>query len=1162
MDEQVIWKVLGIEPTKSEEELKRRYYELLTSVNPEDDPEGFKRLRQAYEAAVELAERPEEEAEEVAKDEIDEWLDRVYNVYRYADSRNNPELWKELFQDDICLALDTAMEARERFIAFLMGHVYVDHEIWQLIDREFHIVEDVEELQESFPKDFLDYIVYQIENESFFAYDLLEVQALDEDTLNLDDYIMAYLRCKADIDRENYDNMWQRLDDLRAFEVYHPYEDVERIRISIVDDKIEDATALAEKLLMKVPDDVYAGYWSGCAWWKAGQWEKAYECWNHVVEVLPDHYSSRVGLAEYYIKVKEYVKAKDLIMELLESNGRDNYTLDLMRDVNVPLIEYYKELAEKEEYKKNMVEACWCMFQNEMFTETLDCLASLDIQKSDEEYYDYVNMKGRCYLGLEQYEKAVDYLLLWENAREMLEDDGSDKYKKRISREGFIKSAIGVAYQNLKNYEMAEKYLLEGISKEPDDNVRHSFMDRLALLYYDRGQCPNCIDTCTRIIEEDPGYYPAYLRRQQAAFDYQDWQQVVDDYYNAIRIFPKYYKPYLLAIQVFCIYHQYEDAKKVLELAREYEVQHDMLDFYNVRVKRNLADSDEEIKAVLSMCHDLQEKLRDKQEQKIEDKDKTEIELLDEDLKKDGMPQDKVDAGDLAFEEILLHMDLEQYDLALQHVEAEIKGGNRNYRLRWIRADIYRIRREYDRAIKEYEELKHEIPENADIVFNYGLCLERMGRTDEAILNFQEVICLEPKHPKAHYELMRIHSRRFDDYELKSSYREAIAEATKQLELVQSAYYYIERGLLYMDNFNFDQAIADYRKALELEPNNIYAYNNIGYVYQAKGDFEEALTYFEKSISLMTKDEHTLLPYVNSAKCYQAMQQWDKAIQILDEALKEFKPTYSILSKQIELYTIKKDPKKVTELCDSALKRNLISIGDYYNKIAEAYIIAGNFSEGKKVMAKWKSRRVTGTECEKTQQKYDVLEAYGIYYFYHRELKASVKCLEEAVKIARKNGLDYTRAGTHLANAYYMHKQYVKAANIAKMTMADMVRENHVPQRLKALESEDPESLEYYLSYRPLAPLRMFRVALLYIGMGELDKAEKMLTECCQVPRCRHCAFKTCYDAILIRANIEEIRGNIEEAIRLYETAQEINPSDLEPTLTLDVLRNRKGDHK
>ena len=90
----------------------------------------------------------------------------------------------------------------------------------------------------------------------------------------------------------------------------------------------------------------------------------------------------------------------------------------------------------------------------------------------------------------------------------------------------------------------------------------------------------------------------------------------------------------------------------------------------------------------------------------------------------------------------------------------------------------------------------------------------------------------------------------------------------------------------------------------------------------------------------------------------------------------------------------------------------------------------------------------------------------------------------------------------------------------------------------------------------------MFRVALLYIGMGELDKAEKMLTECCQVPRCRHCAFKTCYDAILIRANIEEIRGNIEEAIRLYETAQEINPSDLEPTLTLDVLRNRKGDHK
>lgn len=55
MDEKQIWLVLGIEATKEEEEIKQAYRSRLVSTNPEEDPEGFKRLRKAYEMALELA---------------------------------------------------------------------------------------------------------------------------------------------------------------------------------------------------------------------------------------------------------------------------------------------------------------------------------------------------------------------------------------------------------------------------------------------------------------------------------------------------------------------------------------------------------------------------------------------------------------------------------------------------------------------------------------------------------------------------------------------------------------------------------------------------------------------------------------------------------------------------------------------------------------------------------------------------------------------------------------------------------------------------------------------------------------------------------------------------------------------------------------------------
>ena len=56
-----IWTVLGIDPTEDVSAIKRAYAEKAKACHPEEDAEGFLRLRQAYQAALAYAEGEQEE---------------------------------------------------------------------------------------------------------------------------------------------------------------------------------------------------------------------------------------------------------------------------------------------------------------------------------------------------------------------------------------------------------------------------------------------------------------------------------------------------------------------------------------------------------------------------------------------------------------------------------------------------------------------------------------------------------------------------------------------------------------------------------------------------------------------------------------------------------------------------------------------------------------------------------------------------------------------------------------------------------------------------------------------------------------------------------------------------------------------------------------------
>ena len=112
-------------------------------------------------------------------------------------------------------------------------------------------------------------------------------------------------------------------------------------------------------------------------------------------------------------------------------------------------------------------------------------------------------------------------------------------------------------------------------------------------------------------------------------------------------------------------------------------------------------------------------------------------------------------------------------------------------------------------------------------------------------------------------------------YGQKGDYDRAIEEYTKAIELNPDlAIAYINRGDAYQCRRLFDRAVADFTKAIELKPDFDAAYANRGVAYQCEGDFDRAITNFTKAIEL--KPDFAIA-YFNRGVAWLYLEEWEKA---------------------------------------------------------------------------------------------------------------------------------------------------------------------------------------------------------------------------------------------------------------------------------------------
>ena len=165
MDITMIFAILGITETKEEEQIRQAYRLKLLENNPEDNPEGFQRLREAYEQALAYARKPEEEVEKEEDDTpLGNWMKRVQEVYFCLPKRLDTSVWQELCRDEICMDLEYAEEVKWRLFRFFTEHYRLNSQVYRVLDQVFGIQEGEKEFKEHLPTAFVDYMIRKIQD--------------------------------------------------------------------------------------------------------------------------------------------------------------------------------------------------------------------------------------------------------------------------------------------------------------------------------------------------------------------------------------------------------------------------------------------------------------------------------------------------------------------------------------------------------------------------------------------------------------------------------------------------------------------------------------------------------------------------------------------------------------------------------------------------------------------------------------------------------------------------------------------------------------------------------------------------------------------------------------------------------------------------------------
>lgn len=1129
MDKKLAFQTLGIAETKEEDRIRQRYLSLLKDTNPEDDPEGFKRLREAYEAALRFAGEHEEEEEQEPQGEVGVWMKRVRETYRDVFLRRDAGRWKKLFEDPVCVGFDTFLDARIQILGFLSGHSFLPRTVWQQLDHTFHILDDFDVLKEEFHVNFLRHIEYHVNTDDFLDYSLFEAQAdyAPENDEEVDQYMIAFFEVRNKLEEGETEGVEQALADMKRHGLYHPYEEVERLRLYVRLEESGKGKEPAEDLLARYPEDSYVQIWAGKIFSDAGDEERGFALWEAVLEKEPEYYMARYFALGYLMRRKQWYQAGKYINELLRVNSRDEELREQLDEINQGLVPLVQAAYDKGEGFEDLKEEEVPLFLGrrlynmERFEEVLELLEKDPRLSKKEE--DNLNLKTWTLYRLGRYEEAIPVFQEYLGCLEEIPDE-----KERTPKMAQAHRILGVCFFDMGNRESGERETRTALEMETDERGRLDCKSYLANKYLSFEEYERAVEECDEILAADEDYYPAYLVRQEACYHLKRGQQVVDDYYRAIALYPGYDKPYLYAAMIFYNYSQYKDAMGVIERARENKVEFSpKLYFQEVKISRMLAESAEERQEVMkhldALLHATEEVYGQPEE--------------------DAQQEDMLDRAELLFEKALVFEDDERLPDAVALVHEALKLNPKATYYHLVLGNLLRDMQNYAGALKEYQ-LVEEVYHHPEFYFGMGVCHEEAENWTEAIYYFEKAVEQDEFYRDTNHRLYLAYLNRYGKTWKKEDYDAAVFHIGKQLEITNNrAYRLWDRAYLYGDGMEIEKALADYREALELveKADRYIILENIGFIYKKDRQFEKAYEYFKRAVEEMGKKDASGKGYHNMAECMKKAGDYERAIASCRAGL-------AIFPKDGDIWEMLSDCYEETGRYEEALavtKEWCAQTGktvEYYNQVAFVLVKMGKIKEGFRCYEDAKKELIKNAADKEELAK--LYEKWGNRFHGIADFAAAADMYRDATVLYRDNW-DRFDAECKLVKESYMAGNREMAAK-------------HAEKVLEVLKERDATP-EDYMSYPGYVPIRMGWMAWIELALGHKEKARGYFEKMEQSRPCAGCGYHKCFESSLWLAFYYYTERDYEKAAALLAETLKRNPEEQTAEYLLQKMQGGAG---
>ncbi len=569
-----IWRILEIEKTRDKGAIQAAYRAKLLKTHPEDDPEGFMELRAAFEEAMKLADKAECAARDDGgqdsdgegmqwdNDPVGRWMQKVDHVYTHFSMRKDLQQWRELLEDEVTINLDTKVQARSELLKYFMEHYFLPQEVMILLDQHFGLVENMDELAEEFPRNYLDVIIVQgLQREEYPPYKYLN----GDDSCDFDEYLRTGIKLSQYISAGDTKKGLKAVEDMRVMRIENPFLDIDHAKVLCQAERYEEAAFWMEELLEEYPeiDDVHLMMADVLFFMK--DYDGAMEKYQMIFDKDPDQEWAIQGRAKCMMKAGQFKEANEIFCKLMEKNPYDLDTGEWLRLCNEQHIAVLKEQlnepgqeTESAADQALLMDLGWCYFQNEEYEQVLSMMQY--VEPEDEHKIGYESLVGRSALFADRHMKAIKHLQRWEQL--LLElDETEENVKKKKDQMPFCLLLQSYAWDKKgdtqKSLEVAEKALVH----DPEDTeiIVHKGMLLSKMWYMD--EAVECFNTA---IELRPELHTAYVMRARALYYMGYYSDGYEDCERTLERFPYELAAFVYKVKILLEVGQFDMAEELL----------------------------------------------------------------------------------------------------------------------------------------------------------------------------------------------------------------------------------------------------------------------------------------------------------------------------------------------------------------------------------------------------------------------------------------------------------------------------------------------------------------------------------------------------------------------------------------------------------------------